>query len=67
MERILVTQDKDFLREGVRRQRQGLPFAGIVFAPQQPTFANRYVEDLFLLAMAGEPDEFVNRVEYLPF
>jgi hypothetical protein len=30
--RVLFTQDEDLLIEGVRRQRSGEPFAGIVYA-----------------------------------
>lgn len=32
--RVLFTRDEDFLAEGARRQRERIPFAGIVYAHQ---------------------------------
>jgi hypothetical protein len=32
--RVLFTQDEDFLREGARRQAQGIYFAGIIYGAQ---------------------------------
>jgi predicted nuclease of predicted toxin-antitoxin system len=64
--RVLFTQDEDLLREGARRQGSGEPFAGLAFARQQQVSIGQCVNDLDLIAQAGEPGEFANRVQYLP-
>ncbi len=64
--RVLFTQDRDFLREGVERQRVGDPFAGIIFAAQSPALIGVYISDLELIALATEMEECANRVIYLP-
>ena len=63
--RVLFTQDEDFLREGTRRQAAGIPFKGIVFGEQELSIGV-CVRDLELMAKAGQPSDFENRVEYLP-
>jgi Domain of unknown function (DUF5615) len=64
--RVLVTQDTGFLREAARRQESAGTFAGIVYAPQLDVTVGRCVRDLALIAQASEPEEWLNRVEYLP-
>jgi hypothetical protein len=63
--RVLFSQDKGLLREAARRQRSGEMFAGLVFSKQTIPIA-RCIADLELPAVTHEPDEFLNRVEYLP-
>ncbi len=65
--RVLVTHDADFLREAARRRGQSIPFAGIIFIPQLDVTIGRAVSDLELCAKATKPQEWINRVEYLPF
>jgi hypothetical protein len=48
-------------------QRAGRPFAGLVFGHQLRGTIGQYVEDLELIAKASEPEEWKERVEYLPF
>jgi predicted nuclease of predicted toxin-antitoxin system len=64
--RLLVTEDKHFLAESARRQRLGEPFAGILFARQLSITIRECLEDLELISRLGEPQEFANRLEYLP-
>ena len=64
--RIVFTRDSDFLAEGVRRQRAGLPFATIVYAHQQDVSIGRCVDDLELLALTSTPDEAIGQIVYLP-
>jgi predicted nuclease of predicted toxin-antitoxin system len=64
--RILVTQDTDLLAEATSRHRTGGSFIGVIFAPQIGTTIRQCVEDLELIAKAGKPSEWINRVEYLP-
>ena len=64
--RIVFTRDSDFLAEGVRRQRAGLPFATIVYAHQQHVSIGRCVDDLAIIALAGTSDEAAGQIVYLP-
>ena len=64
--RVVFTQDADFLREAVGRQRRGEFFAGVIYAHQQRVSTGQCVKDLELIAMATDADEYANRVEYLP-
>jgi hypothetical protein len=63
--RVLFTQDDDLLSEATRRQRIGQRFGGVVFAHQR-VGVGRYVEFLELIAAAGEPEEFADRVFFIP-
>lgn len=64
--RVLFSEDDDLLREATRRQRQGETFAGIVYAHQLSVTIGQCVNDLELIAQTSEPEEWANRVEFLP-
>jgi len=64
--RVLFTQDADLLREATRRQRTGAEFSGVIYAYQLGVSIGQCVSDLKLIALAGEREEFVNLVQYLP-
>ena len=66
LNRLLFTRDKDLLRETSQRQERGEMFAGVVYAPQLRVSIGQCVQDLAVIALAGEPEDFANRVEYLP-
>ena len=63
---MLVSQDEDLLAEAVRRQREGIPFAGLIYAHQLSITIGQFINDLELLALAGELGDFDGRVEFLP-
>lgn len=65
-ERVLVTHDKDLLREAARRQRHGVTFSGVIFAHQSGISLSVYISDLRLIAQVESQEDFLNRVEYLP-
>lgn len=65
LEWVLFSQDKDMLAESARRQRGSIRFSGLIYAHQSLALG-RCIRDLELLATVCEPEEFVNRVEYLP-
>jgi predicted nuclease of predicted toxin-antitoxin system len=72
LERVLFTRDDDLLdddllAEATKRQRAGISFCGIVYAHQLRVSIGRCVEDLELLAKAGEPADLLNQVIFLPF
>ena len=64
--RVLFSQDDDLLREATARQRDGRHFAGLIYAHQLRISIGRCIDDLELLAKVCEPEDFVDRVEYLP-
>ena len=48
--RVLFTQDEDFLREAIRRERAGEEFAGVIYAHQLRVTVGQCISDLELLA-----------------
>ncbi len=66
LDRVLFSQDEDLLVEAARRQRQGVVFKGVIYAPQLALTTGGSIEHLELLAKAGIPAGFANTVQYLP-
>jgi predicted nuclease of predicted toxin-antitoxin system len=64
--RVLFSQDDDLLREATRRQIAGEASVGIVYAHQLNVTIGRCIEDLSLIAEAGESADLENGIEYLP-
>jgi predicted nuclease of predicted toxin-antitoxin system len=66
LQRVLFTQDDDLLSEAAKRQRDGIPFNGVIYAHQLRVSIGTCVEDLEFIAKAGEPEDLIGRVEFLP-
>ena len=64
--RALFTRDEDLLGEANARQQSGRPFAGVIYAHQLRVTIGRCVNDLEMIAKAGEQEDLRNRVEHLP-
>ncbi len=64
--RVLFSQDVDLLAEAARRQRAGVSFQGIIYAPQLAVSIGQCIDDLELLAKTGTESDLLNRVYYLP-
>jgi hypothetical protein len=64
--RVLFTQDDDLLVEAVRRQRDAIPFSGVIYAHQLRTSIGRCIQDLELIARFGEAEDMLDRIEFLP-
>lgn len=64
--RVLFTRDDDLLSEANKRQRSGGQFCGVIYAHLQTVDVGRCVLELELVAQAGDSDDLLNRVEYLP-
>ena len=64
--RVLFSQDEDLLVEAAKRQRTGVPFQGVIYVPQLALSIGSCIEDLEILAKAGVPNDFADRVQYLP-
>ena len=63
---VVFSQDTDFLREAAKRQRQGVSFPGLVYAPQIGVTIGGCVKDLALIAKTEDPADLRNQVIYLP-
>lgn len=66
IERILFTQDEDLLAEASKRQANGEPFAGIIYAHQLRITIGRCVNELEIIAQVAEFEELANQVTSLP-
>lgn len=66
LERVLFSQDDDLLVEATKRQREGVIFRGVVYAHQLRVSIGTCIRDLEIIAKAGELEDFINRVEFLP-
>jgi hypothetical protein len=64
--RVLFTQDDDLVVEAVRRQRDAIPFSGVIYAHQLRTSIGRCIQDLELIARVAEAEDMANRIEFLP-
>ncbi len=66
LRRVLFSQDDDLLREAARRQQTGEEFAGVIYAHQLNITIGQCIDDLELISTATEPEEWLDRVMYLP-
>ena len=64
--RVLFTRDDDLLREAKLRQQTEVSFAGVIYAHQLNMSIGECVSELELIALASEPEEYVDCVVYLP-
>jgi hypothetical protein len=64
--RVMFSRDRHMLREGTERQRRGQSFAGVIYAHQLDVTIGQCIRDLEVIALAGEPEDMVDRVEFLP-
>jgi hypothetical protein len=66
LERVLFTRDDDLLAEATRRQRAGIAFRGVVYAHQLRVSIGACVQDLEIIAKAGEPEDLMQGIIFLP-
>lgn len=66
LNRALFTQDDDLLVEAARRQRENIPFHGVIYAHQLRAPIGICIRDLELIAKAGEPDDIINKIQFIP-
>jgi hypothetical protein len=64
--RVLFTQDDDLLAEATHRQRTGVMFGGVIYAHQDDVSIGQCVQDLEVIAAAGNEADVADRVIYLP-
>ena len=61
----MFTQDKDFLIEAAKRQREGTYFHGVIYARQIKSRIGQYIEGLHIIAELEDPNNLIERVLYL--
>jgi len=66
LQRILFTQDKDFLIITSQWLQDGREFAGVIYAHQINITIGQAVRDLEFISEALEPDDMLNKVEFIP-
>ncbi len=66
LNRVLFTQDDDLLIEATKRQRENVPFYGVVYAHQLRVPIGICIRDLELIATVGEPEDLLNNFMFLP-
>lgn len=66
LQRIIFSQDQDFLAEANLRQAEGIYFSGVIFARQMRVSIGDCIRDLEIIAKASEPEDLADRVQYLP-
>lgn len=66
LERVLFTRDYNLLQEATKRQRAGAPFYGVIYAHQLKISIGDCIRDLEIIAEAGDPEDLINQVQFLP-
>ncbi|MCX6980577.1 MAG: DUF5615 family PIN-like protein [Verrucomicrobia bacterium] len=66
LRRLLFTQDIRFKALAETWQREGRPFAGLIFGHQLHGSIGQYVRDLKLIAKATDPADWIGQFEQLP-
>ncbi len=64
--RPLFSRDEDLLAEAKRRQVEGLPFSGVIYAHQLRVTIGTCVTDLHVMAEIMDSQDLANLVEFLP-
>ena len=65
--RVLFTHDTRFKARAQDWQRQGKPFAGLLFGNKLGVTIGQYVKEHEIIAKASNPHDWANVVEHLPF
>ena len=67
-DRILISHDRSTMTQHFsERLKAGKPSPGVLILPQQPSAIGEIIESLLLLWAASEPEEWRNRIAFLPF
>ena len=59
LDRVLFTQDNDLLAEAAMRQKEGIPFNGVIYAYQMKVSIGTSIHNLEIIAKAGRLRTFL--------
>lgn len=66
LNRVIFTQDDDFLVIANYCQKEGVNFSGVIYAHQQYVTIGECIRDLEIIAKASELEDLINQVQFLP-
>lgn len=66
LKRVIFTQDEDFLVEANRRQIQEINFLCVIYSKFTVITRGNGIHYLEIIPKASEPEDLINRVQYLP-
>jgi predicted nuclease of predicted toxin-antitoxin system len=66
LQRALFTFDEDFLVIASRYLRERKPFAGVIYGHALAISIRQCIDDLELIAKAGDRHDYENHIEFLP-
>ncbi|NJR38908.1 MAG: DUF5615 family PIN-like protein [Leptolyngbyaceae cyanobacterium CSU_1_4] len=66
LQRVIFSQDSDFLIEANRRQQRGTQFSGVLYAHQKLISIGNCIRDLEIVAQVSNPEDLADKVWYLP-
>jgi hypothetical protein len=64
--RVLFTHDRHFLAIANRRLAASVAFSGVIYAHQYRLTVRQLIVELEFIAKVADPEDFLNRVEFLP-
>ena len=64
--RVLFSQDDDLIVEAVRRQKEHAYFHGVIYTHQLRMSIGSLIHELEVIAKAAEPEDLINRIQFLP-
>ena len=66
LERVLFTRDDDLIGEAHQRQREGIPFSGVIYAHQLRVSIGGVINDMELVAKIANSEDLEGQIEFLP-
>ena len=66
LDRVICTHDDDFLRESAKRQKENVFFRDVIYIHQKRYSISQCINDLEYIAKENEPEDWFNRIDYLP-
>jgi len=66
LQRVVFTFDDDLLAIAAWRQREGIPFNGVIYAHPLHSSIGTCIRDLEIIARAADTEDLANRAEFLP-
>ena len=66
LQRVLFTQDDDFLSEASERIQKSISFYGVIYAHQLRVSIGTCVNDLEMIVKSCEPEDIIGKVQFLP-